>query len=183
MSAVESILSILSRGGARQYGGEQVSQLAHGLQCGHLAERQGAAPHVIVAALLHDIGHLLNADEWAAFQRGEDARHEVLGADFLTRHFGPEVSEPVRLHVPAKRYLTAIEPAYHDSLSAVSKRTLQLQGGPFSAAEAVDFGKLAHAANAVRVRRWDEQAKDPGAATPDLRHFENHLRAVLAKPE
>ncbi|MBM3489755.1 MAG: HD domain-containing protein [Alphaproteobacteria bacterium] len=182
MSAVDAIIQIMARGGARDYGGERISQLAHGLQCAQLAERQGATPSLIVAALLHDIGHLLNADEWAAFQRGEDARHEERGADFLARHFGPEVSEPVRLHVAAKRYLTAVEPGYHDGLSPVSGRTLQLQGGPFSPAEAAAFAGAAHAQAAIAVRRWDEQGKDPAAPTPDLRHFAPYLLTALARP-
>lgn len=180
MDPIEQIFEVMARGGKRLYGTrEQVTQLAHALQCATLAEREGASPALISAALLHDIGHLLNPDEWAALERGEDAKHEDRGRDYLTQWFDDDVVMPVYWHVAAKRYLTATEPDYFDRLSAGSVRTLELQGGPFTADEAVEFAAQPYADDGVRVRRWDEGGKVVGAETPDLAHFRPHLESCL----
>ena len=139
MSAVDRIVDILETSGAAQYGDEAVSQLQHALQCAHLAERSGAPAPLAVAALLHDIGHLLHKLGEDAAARGIDARHEALGRKFLARWFGEDVTAPVGMHVDAKRWLCATDPAYFDTLSPASVRSLELQGGPFTKAEAAAF--------------------------------------------
>lgn len=179
MDAIETLFGLLNRMGAVRYGSESVSQLDHALQCAALAEREGASSQLVVAALLHDIGHLTADDEGAALQ-GIDARHEIDGSGFLAAWFGGEVTRPVRLHVDAKRYLCAVEPAYFEGLSPASVRSLALQGGPFSAEEAHRFIAQAQAPEAVRLRRWDDGAKVPGAGTPPLAHYRLHVEEALA---
>ncbi len=156
--------------GALAYG-ESVNQIEHALQCGALAEAAQAAPALVVAAVLHDIGHMLHRDAAGAVHRGDDDRHERLGAKYLQRHFGAAVAEPVRWHVEAKRYLCAQESGYWAGLSPLSRRTLEIQGGPFTPDEAAQFRQLPHAEDAIRVRRWDDIAKTPGVVTPPLEHF------------
>jgi phosphonate degradation associated HDIG domain protein len=159
-----------------------VRQREHALQCAALAEAEGAAPELITAALLHDIGHLIHDLGAAPAARGIDDRHEVLGCEWLAQWFGAGVTGPVRLHVPAKRYLTATDAGYFATLSFGSVRSLELQGGPFSAEDAAEFIDRPHAAQAVRLRRWDEGAKVPGLATPDLVHFRRYLEAPHEQP-
>lgn len=178
MSAVEELMGVLAGAGSRQYGREQVSQLAHALQSAALAERDGAAPELVAAALLHDVGHLLV--DWQATDMGQrqNDRHEHVAADMLDPWFGPEVSMPVRLHVEAKRYLCATEAAYQGQLSPASVRSLELQGGPLTAAEATAFASLPHAAAAIALRRWDEEAKDPDARTKGLEDYKPLLQSL-----
>jgi phosphonate degradation associated HDIG domain protein len=161
--------------GAAFYGSEAVTQTQHALQCALLAEQAGEPPAVIAAALLHDLGHLLQAAS-----RTQDMRHQEVAARALAPLLGPEVTEPIRLHVAAKRYLCAVEPAYHDGLSQGSKDSLVLQGGPFDEAGARDFGANPHAEAAVRIRRYDDLAKDVNAATPPLAHYMAIVRNLPA---
>jgi phosphonate degradation associated HDIG domain protein len=179
MTVVDEVRELFDGSGGRQYGGERVTQLAHALQCAAAAEAAGAAAPLVVAALLHDVGHLIHDLGPRPAERGIDDRHETRGAEWLARWFSVEVTEPVRLHVPAKRYLCAVEPGYFQGLSPASVRSLALQGGPFDADAAAAFIKALHAADAVRLRRWDEAAKVAGLATPDLAHYEDALRACL----
>ncbi len=179
---MEEIVELLQQAEKRQYGGERVSQLAHALQCAHLAEQAGASSSLIVACLFHDIGHLVDGGDAGVARRGIDARHEVRGAHFLSGWFGEEVTLPVRLHVDAKRYLCATQPGYFDALSPVSVRSLEVQGGVLSAAQATAFIGQPYADEAVTLRRWDEQAKDPDAQTPELPHFVPYLEAHLRTP-
>jgi gamma-butyrobetaine dioxygenase len=161
-------MDILEAQGGSAYHGEAVTQLEHALQAAALAEQAGAAPELVAAALLHDLGHLLVADE-------PEAAHEELGARWLAHYFPPAITEPIRLHVPAKRYLCAAEPSYLQSLSAASLASLRVQGGPFTPEEARAFREGPHAEAALALRRWDEAAKVPGLATPDLEHFRPYL--------
>jgi phosphonate degradation associated HDIG domain protein len=179
MSPIEQIFERFDRHGGNDYGSERVRQLEHALQCATLAEAEGAEPALIAAALLHDIGHLIHDLGDSPAARGIDDRHELLGREWLSRWFGEAVTEPVRLHVNAKRYLTATDSGYFDTLSAGSVRSLALQGGAFTADLAASFIALPHAVDAVRLRRWDEGAKVPGKATPDLVHFAPYLEASL----
>lgn len=181
MDAIEFLTDALVQQGVRQYGMEPVSQLEHALQCAALAEDDGAPSALIVAALLHDIGHMLHGLDPHAGRRGVDDRHEVTGAALVGRWFGPDVSEPVRFHVAAKRYLCAVEPGYHDTLSPASRRTLEQQGRAFTAEAAQGFIVQRYANDAVRLRRWDDRAKVAGRNDiPRLSHYRIHLRRSLA---
>lgn len=176
--ALEEIRTAFARRGNQSYG-EGVTQTEHALQAGWLAEQAGAPAALVVAALLHDIGHLIHDLPEDIAETGIDTQHESLGSAWLSRHFGPEVTEPVRLHVEAKRYLCTAEPGYLDRLSEASKLSLRLQGGPHSATEAEAFARGPHAEAAVRLRHWDEEAKVVGMRTPGLAHFDSFIEAVL----
>ena len=176
---VDEIFEIFHQRGEAEYGGERVTQLQHALQCATLAEEAGADAALISATLLHDIGHLVQDLGPAPAERGLDDRHEMRGREWLSRWFGEDVSEPVRLHVNAKRYLTATDPRYPATLSPASMRSLGLQGGPFSAPLAAGFIALPGAEAAVRLRRWDDAAKIPGRPVPRLDHFRPYLEASL----
>ena len=177
MSVVAEIVAAFDRRGRESYG-EGVTQLEHALQTAWLAERAGAPPALITAALLHDVGHMLHALPEDIAERGIDARHESIGSAWLSRHFGPEVSEPVRLHVEAKRYLAAAEPGYFDRLSEASKLSLRLQGGPHEPEARRRFLGQRHAEAALKVRRWDDEAKIVGLRTPELAHFRSCIEAA-----
>ncbi|HEY0300936.1 MAG TPA: phytanoyl-CoA dioxygenase family protein [Rhizomicrobium sp.] len=170
--------SIYGRRADGRYGLEDISQLQHALQTAALAEAQGEAPALVLAALLHDVGHMVHGlgDNPAA--EGVDDRHEIVGADWLAARLPSSVSEPVRLHVAAKRYLCGTEPDYAARLAPDSVLSLSLQGGPMTEAEAARFKALPHADAAIRLRRLDDTAKDPAAATPPVGHFLRHLPAA-----
>lgn len=180
-TAVDFILDLFAQAGGRDYLGEAVSQEAHALQCAVCADQEDADPALVAASLLHDVGHYLHDCTEDAAAQGLDSRHEEAGADFLARFFPPEVSEPVRLHVAAKRYLCAVEPAYFDRLSAASVRSLELQGGPMSPAEVAAFEANPHHAAAVRLRRWDETGKVAGLRTPTPKDFRPLLRDLVVR--
>jgi phosphonate degradation associated HDIG domain protein len=176
---VDQLIELLRTKGSRQYGGERVSQCEHALQTACLAVREDAPAALIAAALLHDIGHLLHEEGEQPALRGIDDQHEEIGAEYLLPAFGPAVAEPVRLHVPAKRYLCATDPGYFARLSPGSVRSLALQGGPFPPAQVAEFQALPYAADGVRIRRWDEAAKVPARATPTLEQYRTTLIAAL----
>ena len=154
-----------------EYAGEGVTQLEHALQSAQLAERSDASPELVTAALLHDLGHLLNPQGDTPSARGIDDQHQYFAIPFLGPLFPAAVIEAIRLHVDAKRALCAIDPEYYEALSVDSKRSLTLQGGVFARGELQAFLARAHAEDAMRVRRWDDAAKVPGATTPPLSHY------------
>lgn len=164
--------------GTKRYGLNSISQLEHALQGAALAAADGDPESLVVAALLHDVGHMIHDLGEAPAKRGVDDRHEMLGADFLGRWFGPAVTEPIRLHVPAKRYLCAVEASYVAKLSPDSVRSLALQGGPMSAAEIADFESTAHWRDAVKLRRYDERAKVPGLEVPPFSFYAGRIAAL-----
>jgi len=169
---VDNLFSLLEENGRGLYGESGVNQIQHALQAASQAEQAGSTDEMITAALLHDIGHLIDNDAAEAQLRGEDRRHEDLGSEYLSAWFGPEVTEPIRLHVPAKRYLVYRKDQYADRLSEASIRTLELQGGAFETVEqAAEFEAERFFQDAVRLRVWDEGAKSEDAATPDLAHY------------
>jgi phosphonate degradation associated HDIG domain protein len=169
--ALADIAALFDRHGQVEYSGEGVMQLEHALQSAQLAEAEGAGDALVTAALLHDIGHLLNLQGETPTLRGIDDQHQYFAIPFLRPLFPPAVIEPIRLHVDAKRALCALEPGYYDSLSEDSKRSLALQGAVFSKEETARFMEKAFAADAIRVRRWDDRAKIAGAPTAPLPHF------------
>jgi phosphonate degradation associated HDIG domain protein len=178
---VPAVVRLFTERGSTAYIGEAVSQTEHALQTAWAAEKAGAGSALIAAALLHDVGHLLHGLPEDCVDTGVDDRHEELGARWLRRYFKSEVVEPVRLHVPAKRYLCATEPGYLERLSPASRLSLQLQGGVFTAAEVEAFEAQPHARAALALRRWDEEAKVVGLETPGLEHFMPHLEICLVR--
>ncbi|HEX3947533.1 MAG TPA: HD domain-containing protein [Acidimicrobiales bacterium] len=170
--AVGGVLDILATSGSEAYLGEPVSVADHSLQAAQAAELDGAAPSLVVAALLHDIGWLL---------RSGPRRHGERGAAFLIELFGPEVTEPIRLHVGAKRYLCTIDPDYRSTLSGASRRTLRSQGGLLDETAREAFADEPYAGAAVRLRLYDDQAKVPGAATPELEHYAPLVVGLLCR--
>jgi phosphonate degradation associated HDIG domain protein len=169
--SVKQIVGLFEQRGGERYGQEAVSQREHALQCAALAEAAGSRAELSAAALMHDLGHLVHDLGDDPNEEGIDDVHQFLALPFLRPVFPDAVLEPIRLHVDAKRYLCAAEPGYWDTLSFASKRSLELQGGVYTAEEATSFIGQAHAFDAVNLRRWDDAAKIPGRATPDLAHF------------
>ncbi|PJI38622.1 phosphonate degradation HD-domain oxygenase [Ferrovibrio sp.] len=182
MQILDRIMTLLEKAGAERYGGEGVSQLEHALQCAMHAERTGASPELITACLLHDIGHLVGDGDEGQVERGIDAEHEELAADWLQRHFSAAVVEPVRLHVEAKRYLCQAESHYWAGLSKGSQMSLEVQGGIYSDVEAAEFIAQPYARDAVMLRRWDDAAKTPKLKTPDLAHYRPIVAAAMKAP-
>lgn len=176
---VTTLVDLIDGKGHRHYGLSGINQRAHALQAATLAEAAGCSSALITACLLHDIGHMVHDLGEDPASQGIDDRHEELGQVFLRDHFGPEVTEPVRLHVAAKRYLCGTEADYFARLSSDSVRSLALQGGPMSEAEAAAFRAQPYALDAVQLRRFDEGAKVKGLETPPAAHFVPHLRACL----
>jgi len=168
---VADIARRLDVNGRHRYGLSDLNQIQHGLQAAWLAERAGDPPSLIAAALLHDIGHMLHELGENPAEAGIDDRHEEVGDAYLHERFGPEVCEPVRLHVAAKRYLCGKEPDYFAKLSKDSVLSLSLQGGPMDEGEIAAFERLPFWQEAVRLRRYDEGAKVKGLETPPLSHF------------
>ena len=171
MNLTEQLWAIYSSRGAGAYFGEVVTTLEHSLQAAHFARESGASDALILGALLHDIGHLIDdvpsdIGDWTM-----DAHHEQVGGIWLAKRFGPEVSEPVRLHVPAKRYLLSVDPEYFAKLSPASVVTLKLQGGAMAAHEVANFEAARYHKDAVCVRRWDDQGKVAGLKTPGLSDY------------
>ncbi len=180
MRPIEVIGELFAGQGAQDYLGEEVSVAVHMRQAGALAEAAGAPPAQVAAALLHDVGHICGTGPSGRdLMDDTDNRHGETGAAWLAQWFPEDVTEPVRLHVAAKRYLCAVVPGYFGRLSAASVYTLSLQGGPMDATEAAIFEARPHAAAAVAVRRWDEAAKDPAGTGPDFGHFRPLLASLL----
>jgi len=177
--SVSDICLLFARKGGRAYEGEGVTQLEHALQTAAQAEAAGVRPSLVAAALLHDLGHLLNDQGETPTLRGVDDLHQFVALPFLRALYGDAVLEPIRLHVDAKRYLCATRDDYYAALSADSKRSLALQGGVYSAEEALQFIRQPYADDAVKIRLWDDRAKIAGAPTPPLAHFVAALEAAL----
>ena len=175
---VDDIFRVFRTHGAAQYLGEPVSLTEHMLQAAHAAEQDGAPPRLVAAALLHDYGHFIHEFPEDAAEHGIDTQHEEVAHAVLSEHFGPEVAEPIRMHVAAKRYLCATDPSYVRELSSASVHSLNLQGGPFSADQAAEFERSPFAADAVRLRRYDDVGKVEGLGTPDLEHYRPVLEAA-----
>lgn len=177
--AAQRLAALFARHGNDHYDGgrqEAVTALQHALQAAQLAEWAGADAPLVVAALLHDVGHF--ADGVPSSPDVDDA-HEQRALPMLRADFGPEVLEPIRLHVAAKRYLVATDARYAATLSAASIHTLAQQGGPMSEAECRAFEAEPFAPQAVMLRRWDDAAKEPNKATPSLAYFLPLLEQTL----
>ena len=174
-SNIERILGLL-RGAHGEYFGEPVTQLEHALQCAQLAAASGANDDLVLAALLHDVGHLL--------EEGDEAgviAHDGIGAQWLREQgMSDRISDLVGGHVQAKRYLTATNPTYYERLSDVSRLTLSRQGGPMSPEESAAFVKDPLFTEKLRLRSWDEQAKVPGMPVAGLESYRGLLERVTS---
>lgn len=176
---VQKIITLFNDQGDSEYGGEPVTQGEHALQAAHLALAENAPNSLVVASLLHDIGHLLHALPDDAPEQGIDDLHEELGNRFLIKYFIPAVSEPVHLHVAAKRYLCAVEPDYFALLSEPSVLSLQLQGGPMLAQECQAFEANPFHQDAVQLRRYDDMAKVPHLEVQPIEFYATFLQENL----
>lgn len=172
----QEICAIYLREGVKAYGLYGINQLQHALQSADRAERMGLPPAMILACLLHDVGHMIHHLGEAPAEDGVDDRHEELGAMWVASRMPQTISEPIRLHVSAKRYLCKTEPGYLESLAKDSVISLHLQGGPMTGYEITDFLAKPYAEAAVLLRRIDELAKDRDATTKTL---EEYLDAYL----
>ena len=172
---IPQIVELLGSRATTWYGQEAVSQLEHALQCANLAERANEAPETVVAALLHDLGHMLSAERTPVADQdalpAKDDLHQFVALPFLRSLFPDAVLEPIKLHVDAKRYLCAVDAGYWADLSPASKHSLELQGGRYDDAQVRGFEDLTFYAEAVRLRRYDDLAKVPGQVTPPLSHY------------
>lgn len=176
MLSLDEIADLFRRKGHEQYSGEPVTQLQHALEAGTLAEQEGADDELVTAAVMHDLGHLVQDLGETPTLRGVDDLHQYIALPFLRGLFSERVLGAVQGHVDAKRYLCATRPGYLEALSADSQRSLVLQGGVFDAAAAADFIARPGAADAVRVRLWDDLAKSGTLPTPPLAHFMERAR-------
>jgi len=181
---LESVETIIARHGANTYLGEPVTMQAHFLQCAEHVSQQSDNPALVVAALLHDIGHFSHYFGVDTSTIDVDHEHGELGAQILAPWYGPEVVEPVRLHVTAKRYLCATESRYFSHLSEASVKSLAVQGGPMQAEEIEAFENNPWCESAILVRRADDNAKVTDQTTRSFDDFRPLIEAqMIYKPE
>ena len=180
---VDTLFSYMEDRGQSFYD-EVVTQLEHALQCAALAQQRNAAPTLVTSALLHDIGHII-LDEHSAREAflNTDLNHEEIGAQYLEPFFPEAVTTPIRLHVPAKRYLCTTDPSYWDELSDASKRSLELQGGVMSNAEREAFEQIPYFEDGLILRRWDDLAKVKGLETAELETYRDIVQQCLIHKE
>jgi phosphonate degradation associated HDIG domain protein len=175
----DNILALFVARGDNNYD-EAVTQTQHAMQSAALAEAESAEDSMTIAALLHDLGHLLVDEHNGNIDfLGSDENHQFVGANLLGRWFPPAVTVPIALHVAAKRYLVATEPAYAHGLSDASVKSLRVQGGPMNAQELARFRRVRYADEACRLRRWDDAAKVPNRVVPQLDHYREHLESLV----
>lgn len=173
------LADIFERRGGEEYLGEPVTMAEHMLQGAHLAEQNGESKEIITAALLHDIGHFTSEFGMFSMDDTQDRYHESAGADVLAGFFPTVVTDCVRHHVAAKRYLCAVDPAYFDELSDASVHSLNLQGGPMNAREIAEFERNPNLADIVKVRRFDDAGKVPDMMIPGFSHFAPMVQWVV----
>lgn len=176
---VAFLADIFARRGAEEYLGEPVTMAEHMLQAAQCAQDAGQSPAVIVAALLHDIGHFTS--EFGTYSPDDvvDKHHEDAGADVLAPFFPPLVTDCVRYHVAAKRYLCAARPEYFQKLSAASVHTLMLQGGPMDGSEVADFERNPHYRDIIKVRVYDDTGKRAGAPIKSFADYASMVQQVV----
>jgi len=177
----DEIMEYYQQHGGEEYAGEKVSQLEHMAQAAQLAEEQGFDEEVILAAFLHDIGHICEDGHGDNEMDGFGIKdHEEIGAEFLSKKgFSKRLTRLVESHVEAKRYLTYKDPEYYEQLSAASKKTLEYQGGRMEKEEAEAFETYPLFSLIIQMRKWDEQAKIEHKSLPDLEHFRQMIRHHL----
>jgi len=176
---IDALFSYMEDRGQSFYD-EVVTQLEHALQCAALAQQSDASPTLITGALLHDIGHIV-LDEHNAREAflNTDLTHEEVGAQYMEPFFPEAVTTPIRLHVPAKRYLCTTDPSYWDGLSDASKRSLKLQGGNMSDKERKAFEQIPYFEDGLILRRWDDLAKVKGLEIAGLETYREVVQQCL----
>ena len=180
MSIIDEIFANMRRNEHMEYG-ERVTIVAHSLQTAVFAEQDGADDLMIAAAFLHDYGHFIHDLGEDIAEQGIDAIHEELGAEALRDYFVPEVIEPMRLHVAAKRYLVATDEEYVKTVSPASMLSLKVQGGPFNAEQVRDFEANPHFKRAVQLRLYDEAGKVPEMDVPAYEYYRPILEKALKR--
>lgn len=176
----EQVIRLFQTRGQGRYGSEQVTQLQHALQCALLAKRQGAGSALVAAALLHDLGHIIDEHDMPdSDEQNLDDAHEQRAYEWIKSNFGKQVADPVRLHVAAKRYLCTVEPEYLNQLSPASRKSFYDQGGLMNQSQLDDFRDEPFAFEAVELRRWDDLAKDPRMQTPSIEEFTTLLDQLV----
>lgn len=178
IDSIDALFELMERRAGAWYGMEPVTQMQHALQCAQQAYLAGESAHLISAALLHDVGHLFEAADLNAPPRA-DFMHEELAVAALQPLFGPAVTGPIRLHVAAKRYLCQARPDYWATLSPASKASLLVQGGVYSKEQAGAFISQSFAQEAVKLRLWDDRAKNPQSIMPGLEFFAPIVKQAL----
>jgi predicted HD phosphohydrolase len=179
-SIFDEIFGLFETAKAQEYLGEDITLIEHMVQCGDLAKSSRAPDWLVVAALLHDVGHILIPDAQEAQDAGSDRHHDEVGASWLALRFPNNVVQAVKLDVDAKKYLVATNPEYFEKLSDASKATLKIQGGAFSARECEDFLRQDFADEAVQLRLWDDAAKVRGMSDATLDRFRDVIEKVAS---
>ncbi|MCX6594715.1 MAG: HD domain-containing protein [Acidobacteria bacterium] len=178
---IDEVFALLQHSGGEEYFGEAISKLQHAEQCAYQAQQAGGDEELILASLLHDIGHLLDVEGTIRDERVGVVNHDEIGQQWLEAHgFSKRVAALVGGHVDAKRYLTAVNPNYLARLSPASIETLRLQGGPMDSATAAQFAEVPELRDILRLRSWDEMAKDPEWKGPNLESYRDMLTRHLA---
>jgi gamma-butyrobetaine dioxygenase len=175
------IAALFNSAEAEEYLGEDITLIEHMVQCGDLARSNEAPDWLVVASLLHDVGHILIPDAKEAQDAGTDRHHDEIGASWIAQRFPASVVEAVRLHVDAKKYLVATDPAYVDKLSEASRLTLRIQGGAFNPEQCATFIERPFAKEAIQLRLWDDEAKRRGTTDIRLTRFRGQIEAVALK--
>ncbi len=178
-NVLDFILELFAEQGAREYMGEAVSMAQHMEQSAACAVADDAPQSLVVAALLHDIGHFIGGHPIEALEQGIDNLHEEMGARFLQPFFPESVTEPIRQHVAAKRYLCAVDREYFGHLSSASVQSLDVQGGPMSPAEVEDFESNPWHRDAVRLRRYDDDGKVRGLNIRPVTDYQDVMAGLL----
>ncbi|MDH5354695.1 MAG: HD domain-containing protein [Gammaproteobacteria bacterium] len=176
---IDFILDLFARRGAEEYMGEPVSMAQHMEQSAACAVADGADDELVIAALLHDIGHFVGDFPLDALENGIDNYHEEAGADFLAPYFPATVTEPIRLHVAAKKYLCAVDSSYSSRLSDASVQSLEVQGGPMTEAEVAEFERNPHHQSAVKARLYDDDGKVAGLDIKPVYQYRDKLESLL----
>ncbi|PSL20102.1 (R)-1-hydroxy-2-trimethylaminoethylphosphonate oxygenase [Shimia abyssi] len=176
---VAFLADIFERRGGEEYLGEPVTMAEHMLQGATMAEQNNQTDEIIVAALLHDIGHFTSEFGTFSMSDTEDRYHEDAGAQVLERFLPPVITDCVRYHVAAKRYLCATKPDYFDRLSDASIHSLNLQGGPMSPDEVTAFEQNPHLREIIQVRYLDDAGKRDDMDTPGFAHFAHRVQRMV----
>ena len=176
---VPFIMDLFPRRGAEEYMGEPLSMAQHMEQTAACAVAGNASNELIVAALLHDIGHFVGDFPIDALENGIDNDHENVAAEFLAPYFPQSVTEPIRLHVPAKKYLCATDKNYFDQLSDASKQTLVVQGGIMNSEEVKQFETNRYYREAVQLRKYDDNGKVANKTIHPIIHYQSLLSSLI----